>query len=339
MTGSRKQLAGLQRYIATVETAKHRTFQFLDASILPDNMLVAIASDDAFHLGVLSSRVHIVWALAMGGTLEDRPRYNKTRCFETFPFPDADTGLTPALRQRIAERAEAIDAHRKQVLAAHPGPLTLTALYNVLDALRAGRALTPKERTVHQLGLVAVLAELHAELDAAVLAAYGWSDLAAPPRPLSTCGEGRAGEVGDAGAPQSATLTLLTRLLALNHARAAEEAAGTVRWLRPAFQHPQTNPVRPTQATLGMGVVGAHPIGTANPTRIPEPPAQPWPSTLPEQMRAVADLLAASAQPLDLEALTSRFKGRGPWKKSLPRILDTLEALGRARREGQGWRG
>lgn len=335
----RKQLAGLPRYIATVETAKHRTFQFLDASILPDNKLIAIALDDAFYLGVLSSSTHVTWALAQGSTLEDRPVYVKTRCFETFPFPDADTGLTPALRQRIAERSEAIDAHRKQVLAAHPGALTLTALYNVLDALRAGRALTPKERTVHQLGLVAVLAELHAELDAAVLAAYGWSDLAAPPRPLSTCGEGRAGEVGDAVAPQSATLILLTRLLALNHARAAEEAAGTVRWLRPAFQHPQTNPVRPTQATLGMGVVGAHPIGTANPARSPEPPAQPWPSTLPEQMRAVADLLAASAQPLDLEALTSRFKGRGPWKKSLPRILETLEALGRARREGQGWRG
>jgi hypothetical protein len=266
------------------------------------------------------------------------PVYVKTRCFETFPFPDADTGLTPALRQRIAERAEAIDAHRKQVLAQHPGALSLTALYNVLDALRAGRALTPKERTTHQLGLVAVLAELHAELDAAVLAAYGWSGLAAPPHSLSTCGEGRGGETGAADLARAVTLTLLTRLLALNHARAAEEAAGQVRWLRPAFQHPQPSAAPPTQATLGMEGEGEQPVA-ATPARIPEPPAQPWPSTLPEQMRAVADLLAASAQPLDLEALTSRFKGRGPWKKSLPRILDTLEALGRARREGQGWRG
>jgi hypothetical protein len=47
----RPALAGLPRYIATVETAKHRLFQFLDASILPDNMLIAIASNDAFHLG------------------------------------------------------------------------------------------------------------------------------------------------------------------------------------------------------------------------------------------------------------------------------------------------
>src|SRR3546814_8647984 len=57
----RPALAGLHRYIATVETAKHRIFQFLDAEILPDNMLVAIGSDDAFHLGVLSSLAHLQW--------------------------------------------------------------------------------------------------------------------------------------------------------------------------------------------------------------------------------------------------------------------------------------
>ena len=65
----RKSLAGIPRYIATVETAKHRPFVFLDQSILPDNMLIAIASDDAFHLGILSSRLHVIWALAAGGAL------------------------------------------------------------------------------------------------------------------------------------------------------------------------------------------------------------------------------------------------------------------------------
>jgi hypothetical protein len=116
----RKQLAGLPRYIATVVTAKHRTFQFLDASILADDALICIASTDAFHLGVLSSRLHAEWALATGSTLEDRPRYIKTSCFETFPFPAEDTGLTPALRDRIASLAEQIDHHRKKVLGLLP---------------------------------------------------------------------------------------------------------------------------------------------------------------------------------------------------------------------------
>ncbi len=63
----RAMSAGLSRYIATVETTKHRVFTFLDASILPDNMLVNIASDDGAYMGILSSRIHALWALAAGG--------------------------------------------------------------------------------------------------------------------------------------------------------------------------------------------------------------------------------------------------------------------------------
>ncbi|MEX0715949.1 MAG: DNA methyltransferase, partial [Planctomycetaceae bacterium] len=65
----RPALAGLPRFITTGETAKHRAFLFLDASILPDNMLINVALDDAYFLGVLSSRFHVTWALATGGRL------------------------------------------------------------------------------------------------------------------------------------------------------------------------------------------------------------------------------------------------------------------------------
>jgi hypothetical protein len=171
----RPALVGLPRYIATVETAKHRTFQFLDASILPDNKLIAIALDDAFFLGLLSSLLHGTWALAQAGSwlgVGNDPVYVKSRCFETFPFPDVDTGLTPALRQTISNLAEHIDMHRKRQQAAHPG-LKLTGMYNVLEALRAGRDLTSKGKAHPHPGPGGVLKELHEELDAAVLAAYG----------------------------------------------------------------------------------------------------------------------------------------------------------------------
>ncbi len=97
---AREAWAGLRRYIVTVETAKHRVFQFLDAAILSDNMLVAIGSDDAWHLGVLSSRVHTTWAPRMGGWLGfgNDPRYSKTRCFDPFPFPDPPASLRIRLR-------------------------------------------------------------------------------------------------------------------------------------------------------------------------------------------------------------------------------------------------
>jgi len=108
----RPALAGLPCYIATVETAKHRAFQFLDASIAPDNKLIAIASDDAFHLGVLSSIPHGTWASTAGSRLGvgNDPVYVKTICFEKFPFPDA----SPEQQTHIRALAEELDTHRKR---------------------------------------------------------------------------------------------------------------------------------------------------------------------------------------------------------------------------------
>jgi hypothetical protein len=208
----RPALASLPRYIATVETAKHRVFQFLDASILPDNMLVAIGLGDGFSHGVLSSRFHVHWALAQGGTLEDRPRYSKSRCFDPFPFPVA----TDHQKTAIGAIAEELDAHRKRVLAEHEH-LTLTGLYNVLERVKAGvkpTDLEAKERRIFDDGLVLILKELHERLDAAVADAYGW--------PVDLPEE-----------------EVLARLVALNKERVREEKRGLVRWLRPDYQIPR----------------------------------------------------------------------------------------------------
>ncbi len=161
-------MANLDRYIVTVETMKHRVFQFLPAEILPDNMLTVVALADAFHLGVLLSRFHVAWALHAGGWLGvgNDPRYSKSRCFDPFPFPSA----TDLQRQRIISIAEDLDAHRMRVIAEHPR-LTLTGLYNVLEKLRTGAspdALDARDRRIFDDGLVLILMELHDRLDAAV---------------------------------------------------------------------------------------------------------------------------------------------------------------------------
>ncbi len=323
----RQSLAGLPRYIATVMTAKHRVFQFLDGVILPDQTLVVFGLDDAFDLGVLSSQLHGIWALVQGGTLEDRPRYNKTRCFDTYPFPTESTGLTPELRQTISAKAEQIDTHRKQVLSASGASkeLTLTGLYNVMQALREGRALSAKEQSIHTRGIVTVLKELHDELDSAVLAAYGWSDLH----------------------PSTDSQKLLTRLLALNAQRAADEAKGTIHWLRPDFQNP---PSKLSNKEQTMQVQQALEVdrpqqGLSEPEGKTTDPktATPWPATLPEQISAVAQLLTAAPTAFTLAQIEAAFKGRGQWKKSLPVLLQTLEAVGKAQRsDADGvtvWRG
>lgn len=314
----RHQLSDLPRYIATVETAKHRAFQFLDATVLPDNKLVAIALSEAFSLGVLSSHLHAAWALAAGSTLEDRPVYVKTTCFETFPFPAEDTGLTPALAERIGQLAEQLDAHRKTQQAAFP-ELTLTGLYNVMEKLRAGQALSTKERTVHEQGLVSVLRSLHDELDDAVLAAYRWSDLGAPPH-------------ADEATNNAWTDALLLRLVALNARRAAEETSGTVRWLRPEYQQPGKQ-AQAQQTRMDLGEEDAEHDPATQPDAAPQ---QPWPVTLPEQIKIVATVLSQSPTPLDLDTLASRFKARGRWRDRLPTILDTLAAIGRVRNTSEG---
>ena len=317
----RRALNGLARYVVTVMTAKHRVFQFLNGAILPDQKLVAIGLSDAPALGILSSQVHISWALALGGRLGvgNDPVYSKSTCFDTFPFPDTDTGLTPALRAHIGALAEQIDAHRKRVLAPEAGHtgLTLTGMYNVLAALREGRELTAKEKTMHTQGLVGVLRELHDELDAAVLTAYGLTKTAD-------------------------TEAILTRLVQLNAERAREEQQGQVRWLRPEFQNPQ-NSVQKQELLEPEN--GAQEADLEPEKALSKPVAasqQAWPASLPEQVRAVAQLLSQSAVPLTLASMQASFKGRGQWKKGLPTLLQTLEALGRAHSletpEGTAWR-
>src|SRR4051794_2868829 len=120
---------------------------------LPDNMLVCIALSDGYSLGILSSHIHVAWALAAGGTLEDRPRYNKTRCFDPFPFPEP----TEQKKAEFAALAEELDEHRKLVFTENSNDLTLTDLYNVLDARQQARTLTPKEERIDSLGNVAIL--------------------------------------------------------------------------------------------------------------------------------------------------------------------------------------
>ncbi|KMW60726.1 hypothetical protein AIOL_000890 [Candidatus Rhodobacter oscarellae] len=247
----RPVLEGLPRYIATVETMKHRVFQFLDETVLPDNMLVAIGLEDAAWLAVLSSRGSVLWSLAAGGRLGvgNDPRYNKSRCCDPFPFPD----LTDDQRTRLRTLGEELDAHRKRQQAAHP-KLTLTQMYNVLEKLHGGETIEGKDREIYDQGLIGILKDLHDQIDAAVAEAYGW--------PV---------DLGDED--------ILFRLVALNKERAEEEARGHIRWLRPDYQNPEGRvAAKGKTKDMDLGV-------TAKVEKAP------WPKTLPDQIAAVREAL------------------------------------------------
>ncbi|MDR0458680.1 MAG: hypothetical protein LBH10_06620, partial [Burkholderiaceae bacterium] len=235
----RRAFQNLDRFIATIAHAKYRFFVWLPVTTSPDQALITIARADDATFGILHSRFHELWSLRMGTSLEDRPRYTPTTCFETFPFPagliPADTAhqrteplpgnasdthralipadLTPLLRKRasaIAQAASQLDALRQNWL--NPPEWTR----RVPEAIPLGMAASPypdrieprptfedalKKRTLTNLynQRPAWLAQAHAQLDAAVAAAYGWADYT----------------------PHLPDAEILRRLLQLNRARAA----------------------------------------------------------------------------------------------------------------------
>lgn len=215
----RRSTACLNRYIATMVTAKHRMFAFVDGKVRPDQGLMVIASSDAYVLGTLQSHFHVQWSLSHGGTLEDRPRYNNTQIFDPFPFPDA----TDAQRAAIAELAEELDTTRKAAIA-ETDKLTMTELYTLLENIRSDEPLSDKDQRRATQARASIVNRLHEQLDQAVAEAYGWGE------------EWGAGALGPS--------EIVARLVALNHERADEEKQGTVRWLRREYQEPRFGEAR-----------------------------------------------------------------------------------------------
>jgi type II restriction/modification system DNA methylase subunit YeeA len=213
----RAALAPLGRYIATPMVAKHRVFAWLHPRVLPANLLNVIARDDDTTFGILHSRFHEAWSLRLGTSLEDRPRYTPTTTFETFPFPDGLTPDLPAATIAADPRATAIATAARALTDARDRwlnppewvdrvPEVVPGFPDRLIPRDAAAANALKARTLTALYNTrgtpegAWLDRLHAELDAAVAAAYGWP----------------------ADLPEDA---VLERLLALNLARAGEAAA------------------------------------------------------------------------------------------------------------------
>lgn len=278
----RNAINGIDRYIATVETSRHRVFQSLPSNMVPDNKFILIFSNEAYILGMLSSRSHCTWSISTGGWLGqgNDPVYVKTRCFDTFPFPNA----TRHQKRVIGQLAEELDAHRKRVLAEHPDRLTLTELYNVLEKGRSREELTAREMEIYQLGQVGVMLDLHGRIDHAVADAYGWP-----------------ADLEDA--------RILENLVALNAERHREERDGLVRWLRPDYQNPKGQGAAvQIAATLDIAADTAKRIV--------------WPKAPTEQVHSLMAALSRCGRAVEAESLARQFKGaKSPRVRELLDIL------------------
>jgi type II restriction/modification system DNA methylase subunit YeeA len=188
----RAALKGLHRYIATPEVTKHRIFVWLDANVLPDKKLMVVARSDDAIFGILHSRFHELWALAVcswHGVGND-PRYTPTTTFGSFPFPEKITpNLAPVEYSNLAV-AEITAAAQKlndlRNIWLNPPewvdwvrtPEETSVGYPARPVAKAGFEAEVKTRTLTNLynARPTWLDNAHKTLDAAVAKAYGWKD-------------------------------------------------------------------------------------------------------------------------------------------------------------------
>lgn len=293
----RQAIAGLSRYIVTSETSKHRIFRFLEAGgTIVDGSVIVIASDDAFVLGALSSRIHRCWAERAGGRqgAGNDPRYQNEVCFDPFPFPSLEEGH---LKNRIRAAAEELDAFQTQLLGDHPD-LTLTEAYNVVQRLRTKAGpLDPEDRSIYDRAHLRLLQLRLDEIDEAVSEAYGF-------------------------APDASADVILESLVALNLDRSVEEANGTIRYIRPIYQ--ARGRARESAPTLEFPLAES-----AAPAA-----ALPWPDSLSDQVVSVAGVLAGAHRPLAAADVARAFAGKRA--ATVTPVLDALAAIGQARRLSDG---
>jgi type II restriction/modification system DNA methylase subunit YeeA len=220
----RAALLGLPRYIATIAHSKHRFFVWLDAIVCPDQALIIIARADDLTFGILHSRFHELWSLGLCTWLGvgNDPRYTPTTTFETFPFP---AGMTPRdtapkpgqatppcmapeiVAANIAAAVRRLNELRENWL--NPPEWTeripeVVPGYPDRLVAKPGHEAELKKRTLTNLynARPAWLDNAHQALDAAVAAAYGWTDYT----------------------PAMPDEEILRRLLALNLARSAQSS-------------------------------------------------------------------------------------------------------------------
>ena len=184
-----------KRLLVRSVVSKYSIFAFVESRCVCTASTYVFLTDDYSLYSQLQSTIHELWAIVYGSTLETRPRYIVGRCFKTYPL------------LQISKMLEVIgiahhDFRRSVSIARNSG---LTDIYNLVNKRNETSADIQKLRS------------LHVEMDHAVAAAYGWTDLELG-HGFHETKQGVRYTICEA-----ARREVLARLLKLNHERYAEE--------------------------------------------------------------------------------------------------------------------
>lgn len=192
-------IAKMDRVLVVAQTSKFKGFLFVNRDTVFDQKIIVIATDSPEVQCLLQSAIHEHWALWRGSSLETRPVYTPSDCFETFPFPVQDSPAWRALED-IGNRY-----HEHRAALMRETKLGLTKTYN--------RFHDKEDKTP---GIVK-LRELHVEMDEAVKLAYEWDNLKLG-HGFHETKQGMRYTISEA-----ARVEVLDRLLELNHKRYGQE--------------------------------------------------------------------------------------------------------------------
>jgi hypothetical protein len=121
----RKLLSSISYYFAVPEVSKWAIFIPCHLEWLAGNKTKAVASDDFYILGILSSGIHRIWMHSQKSTLKADIAYTHKTCFEAFPFPQ-----TPDAKLVHQIRAKAEELHQYRTQQMETKQWGITTLYN-----------------------------------------------------------------------------------------------------------------------------------------------------------------------------------------------------------------
>ncbi len=143
----------LPRFLACAYVTKRPIFMFVSSRIRPSNLIQVFGFADDYSFGILQSHAHWLWFVTKCGKLKSDFRYSAESVYDTFPWPQTATAKQI---EAVALAGLELRRFRAEALAKLDGGLR--ALYRILELPGANP-----------------LRDAHAALDAAVLAAYGFS--------------------------------------------------------------------------------------------------------------------------------------------------------------------
>jgi hypothetical protein len=188
-------IAGMERVLVVSLITNHVCFAFLPSTMVFAHKLAVFPLTSEGHFALLQSSLHYSWAWEHSSTNLSLLNYSPSDCFDTFPFP--------ATIQSLEEIGGRYRIHRQEVMSMRREGLT--PLYN-------------RFHSAHEASDdISKLRALHIEMDQAVTAAYGWTDL--------DLGHGfhKTKQGVRYTISESARREVLDRLLGLNHERYAKE--------------------------------------------------------------------------------------------------------------------